>query len=136
MPLESVLSRLGAMAEKTDEPPRRTGGWTFLTNHAHVIICIHEDRSMLARTIAKRVGITERAVQQIISEISAAGYLARTREGRRNQYKVHADRSLRHPVEAHCLLSSSLKRVDRSHQARTRSQDRRKMFFGEPGAVA
>jgi Mn-dependent DtxR family transcriptional regulator len=108
------------MTENTDQPGGRTRAWTFLTNHAHVLICIQEDCSIRTRNIAERVGITERAVQHIISDLSAAGYLTRTREGRRNRYEVHADRPLRHPVEAHCLLSSLLKTVDRSHQARAR----------------
>ena len=85
-----------------------------MTNHAHVLICIQEDHSIRTRSVAERVGITERAVQHIISDLPAGRYLTRTREGRRNRYEIHADRSLRHPVEVRCLLSSLLKTVDKS----------------------
>jgi Mn-dependent DtxR family transcriptional regulator len=105
------------MAGDTDETKGKGGSWTFLTNHSHVLICIHEDSSIRTRDIAARVGITERAVQRIISELSAAGYLSRMREGRRNRYEVCADKPLRHPVEAHCLLSSLLKTVEQSDAA-------------------
>ena len=86
--------------------------WTFFTNHAHVLISIHEDPSIRTRDIAARVGITERAVQRIITELCEAGYLTRSRDGRRNHYRVHADRPLRHPVEAHCLVSGLLRTVE------------------------
>ena len=104
------------MAVNTIESGGKSGAWTFLTNHAHVLICIQEDCSIRTRSIAERVGITERAVQHIISDLSTAGYLTRTREGRRNRYEVHPDRPLRHPVEAHCLLSSLLKALSESRQ--------------------
>jgi len=91
---------------------RSKAEWTFLTNHTHVLICIHDDTSIRRRDIAVRVRITERAVQRIIFDLCEAGYLTRTREGRRNQYAVHADKPLRHPVEAHCLLSGLLKTVE------------------------
>lgn len=79
-----------------DSRPR----WTFLTNHAHVLVCISEDHSVRGRDIADRVGITERAVQAIIADLVAEGYLTRRRVGRRNTYEVHADQPLRHPIEA------------------------------------
>lgn len=100
------------MAEETTPPEKRPAAWTFLTNHAHVLICIHQDLSIRTRDIAHRVGITERAVQRIISELSEAGYLTRERTGRRTRYTVQAGQPLRHPVEAHCLLSSLLKTVE------------------------
>lgn len=73
--------------------------WTFLTNHGHVLICIAKDPQQRLRDIAEQVGITERAVQGIVSELEADGYLTRHRVGRRNEYEVHADRPFRHPVE-------------------------------------
>ena len=100
------------MTGRAKTPEMRKAEWTFLTNHAHVLICVHEDHSIRTRDIAVRVGITERAVQRIISDLCEAGYLTRTREGRRNHYSVHARKPLRHPVEAHCLLSSLLKTVE------------------------
>lgn len=73
--------------------------WTFLTNHAHTLLCIARDPGMRLRDVAERVGVTERAAQRIVSDLVDAGYLERLREGRRNSYRVRADRPLRHPVE-------------------------------------
>src|SRR4028118_1016601 len=75
--------------------------WTFLTNHSHVFLCLAEDPEIRLRDVAERVGITERAAQRIVADLEEGGYLSRSREGRRNRYEVHADRPLRHPVEAH-----------------------------------
>jgi DNA-binding MarR family transcriptional regulator len=80
--------------------------WTFLTNHSHVLLCLAEDPEARMRDVAERVGITERAVQRIVSELEAAGYLVRTREGRRNHYQVRGDLPLRHPVERHRNLDA------------------------------
>jgi len=73
--------------------------WTFLTNHAHALVCIARDPGLRLRDVAERVGVTERAAQRIVSDLVDAGYLERQREGRRNAYRVRADRPLRHPVE-------------------------------------
>jgi predicted ArsR family transcriptional regulator len=73
--------------------------WTFLTNHSHVLICIAREPDIRLREVAEKVGITERAVQSIVADLEAAGYLVRTRVGRRNHYEVRADRPLRHAVE-------------------------------------
>ena len=85
--------------------------WTFLTNHAHVLVCIAEDPEARMRDVAARVGVTERAVQRIVAELEEAGYLSRERVGRCNRYKVHTALPLRHAVEQHCLVSSLLKVV-------------------------
>ncbi len=73
--------------------------WTFFTNHAHVLFCIAREPDIRVRDLAVRVGITERAAQRIVGDLVDAGYLERSRDGRRNRYAVRADRSLRHPVE-------------------------------------
>lgn len=75
--------------------------WTFLSNHAHVLICLYRDGSLRIRDVALMVGITERAVQRIISELVESGYMEVLKDGRRNQYHICAERHLRHPVEAH-----------------------------------
>jgi DNA-binding IclR family transcriptional regulator len=75
--------------------------WTFLSNHAHVLLCIARERGVRLRDVAARVGITERAVQRIVADLEEGGYLSRSREGRRNRYEVHLDRPLRHSVESH-----------------------------------
>ncbi len=73
--------------------------WTFLTNHAHTLVCIARDPGLRLRDVAERVGVTERAAQRIVSDLVEAGYLERHKDGRRNTYRVRADRPLRHPVE-------------------------------------
>jgi MarR family len=74
-------------------------GWTFLTNHAHVLVCIVRDPGIRLRDVAERVGITERATQGIVSDLVEAGYVSRSRVGRRNHYAVCDDLPLRHPLE-------------------------------------
>lgn len=78
--------------------------WTFLTNHAHVLLCIAEDPEARMRDVAVRVGITERAVQRIIEDLAADGYLRVERDGRRNRYTISKGKHLRHPVEGHCAV--------------------------------
>ncbi len=86
-------------------PRRASPSWTFLSNHAHVLLCIMADRSVRLRDVSLRVGITERAVQRIVAELEDGGYLTRVRSGRRNRYEVHLDRPPRHPIEAqHSLM--------------------------------
>ncbi len=80
---------------------RISSGWTFLTNHAHVLICLASDPAARVRDVAELVGITERAVQRILTDLEAEGYLERGREGRRNHYDVRTRRPLRHPLEEH-----------------------------------
>lgn len=75
------------------------GDWTFLTNHAHVLLCISRDPDIRIRDLAERVGITERAAQRILTDLVEQGYLERIREGRRNHYTIREDLPLRHPVE-------------------------------------
>jgi MarR family len=72
--------------------------WTFLSNHAYVLLCIAREPGIRLRDVAERVRITERAVQRIVADLEEGGYLSRVREGRRNRYEIHGDRPLRHPV--------------------------------------
>lgn len=73
--------------------------WTFLTNHARVLIVISKNPDMRARDIADITGITERSTQRIIADLEAAGYLSHERIGRRNRYRIKAGGTLRHPLE-------------------------------------
>jgi predicted ArsR family transcriptional regulator len=74
--------------------------WTFLTNHAQVLLClVHNGGRMTAREIAAVVGITERAVQRILDDLEEAGYISRFREGRQNRYEIHPDLPMRHPLQ-------------------------------------
>ena len=85
--------------------------WTFLTNHAHVLLCLAEQPDLLLREVAAQVGITERGVQKIVADLEAAGLLTRVREGRRNTYVINARQPLRHPVEAHCTVDGLIRFV-------------------------
>ena len=73
-------------------------GWTFLTNHAHVLLVVRRDPHARLREIADAVGITERAVQLILGDLESGGYVRRTRTGRRNEYDVLGG-PLRHPLD-------------------------------------
>ena len=75
--------------------------WTFLSNHAHVLICLATDPDLRLREVAARVGITERAVQKILADLESEGLVDREREGRNNRYVLHLDSPLRHPLEEH-----------------------------------
>ena len=75
------------------------GEWTFLTNHAHVLLCIAADPEVRLRDVATSVGITERAAQRIVMELEEDGYLDRERVGRRNRYRLHTEQPLRHPMD-------------------------------------
>ena len=79
-------------------PAPRASGWDFLTNHAHVLICVADDPGIRLRDIAAAVGITERAAHRILSELVEEGYVLRERQGRRNRYEVKPDLPLRHPL--------------------------------------
>lgn len=85
-------------AAKAPAPPTT---WTFLSNHAHVLICLAREPDARMRDVALTVGITERAVQRIVAELVAGGFLSVTKDGRRNRYSVDGRLPLRHPVEAH-----------------------------------
>lgn len=89
----------GAVApDGTTSTPGATG-WTFLTNHAHVLVALARDPLSRLRDVAVLVGITERSVQSIVADLEAAGYLRRVRVGRRNRYEVDPTGPLRHPAE-------------------------------------
>jgi predicted ArsR family transcriptional regulator len=95
--------------------------WTFLTNHSHVLVCIAEAPDVRGRDIAERVGITERAAQSIIRDLVDAGYVTRTREGRRNRYTINADGHLRHPLQEDHTVGELLVALGRLRPRRRRS---------------
>lgn len=72
----------------------------FLTNHAHVLVCVSRDPGIRLRDIAAAVGITERTAHRILAELVDAGFVKRRRVGRRNAYEVESDRLLPHPLVA------------------------------------
>lgn len=75
--------------------------WTFFSNHAHVLFCLHQNPTRTLRDVSMAVGITERAVQRIVADLEEADILVREKAGRRNQYRFMLDRPLRHDLESH-----------------------------------
>jgi|SRR5918996_5193850 predicted ArsR family transcriptional regulator len=71
--------------------------WSFITNHGAVLSLVAKQNQITAREIANQLGITERSVLRIISDLEAEGYLERTRDGRVNYYRVNHDLPLRRP---------------------------------------
>jgi hypothetical protein len=80
-------------------PDERGGAWTLLTGHGHVLVEIARDPEARTRDIAAAAELTERTVQAIVADLEAAGYIVRTRTGRRNQYAVNPDSFFRHPAQ-------------------------------------
>ena len=95
-----------ARANPRSAEPKAGGGWTFLSNHAHVLLLLAKEPEIRLRDVAGRVGITERAVQRIVADLEHGRYIERVRTGRRNRYKVHPEMPLRHPIEAHRKIAS------------------------------
>jgi len=89
-------------------PQPKVPTWTFLTNHAHVLIAIGRNPEIRQRDIAYMVGITVGAVTRIVHDLEDGGYLPHERIGRRNIYEIVPDRSLRHPLENHHTLDELL----------------------------
>jgi hypothetical protein len=80
-------------------PGDRDGSWTLLTGHGHVLVEIARNPGARIRDISAAAGLTERTVQAIVADLEAAGYLTRTRTGRRTRYTVNPDSSFRHPAQ-------------------------------------
>jgi Mn-dependent DtxR family transcriptional regulator len=100
------MSKRSASPTQTKPAARDPSPWTFLTNHAHVLLCIASNPEVRMRDAAERVGITERAVQRIVMELEEAGYVSRVRIGRRNRYAVNGALPLRHPIERHRCIAA------------------------------
>ena len=107
------------VARPTREPEP---AWTFLTNHAHVLLCIAREPETRMRDVAHLVGITERAVQRIVADLEEAEYIERSRHGRRNRYEVRTDLPLRHPIERHERVSSLITLVLGEHKRNGRGR--------------
>lgn len=84
------------------------GHWTFLSNHAHVLVYLARDPDARMRDVAAAVGITERAVQQIVRDLVVQGYVHKEKVGRRNRYDVVRDATFRHQLEAELTLGEFL----------------------------
>ena len=92
MTFESRNTRLLCM------PRNGASRWSFLTNHAQVLLCIAHDPGIRLREIGGAIGITERAAHRIVVELAEAGYISRKRNGRRNQYTIKPHLPLPDPL--------------------------------------
>jgi len=84
------------------------GEWTLFSNHGHVLVCLANNNQARLRDVAGEVGITERAVQNILRELQASGLVQVSKHGRCNHYQINTRKSLRHPLEAHCTVGKLL----------------------------
>ncbi|HEX2274429.1 MAG TPA: ArsR family transcriptional regulator [Acidimicrobiales bacterium] len=93
--------------------------WTFLTNHANVLLCVAREPDTRLRHIADCVGITERATHRIICDLIEAGYLTKHRLGRRSYYEVHVDAPLRDPLDSNHQVGDLFQALLRNGRTRT-----------------
>ncbi len=96
---------------ETVKPSPRTA-WTYLSNHAHVLVALAKSPEARVRDLAESVGITERAVLQILHDLEESGAIARHRTGRRTSYAIDRTAALRHPLEAHRHIEDILRLAD------------------------
>jgi len=96
---EAQAARMSVSTQQTKS--QKEPSWTFLSNHAHVLLCIARNPEITMKSISELVGITERAVQRIVADMVQQEYLRRVKDGRRNRYTISAQKPLRHPIEAH-----------------------------------
>ncbi|MGB5353074.1 MAG: winged helix-turn-helix domain-containing protein [Woeseia sp.] len=91
--------------------PQPLPNWTFLSNYAHVLVCLADNPDARLRDVADRVGITERTAFRLIGELEEAGILERAKEGRRNHYVINTKAHLRHAIEQHCTVGELLETI-------------------------
>lgn len=108
--------------------------WTFLSNYAHVLVCLAGNPGARLRDVADTVGITERSAQRLISHLDEAGILTRVKKGRRNMYYIDTSAHLRHPIEEDCTVGELLKLV--LSPARVRRLAQKKAAYDEQSAGA
>ncbi len=94
--------------KKIPDPTEDSPSFTYLSNHTHALVALHAIPDLRVRDLADAIGITERAVQRILSDLEAVGVLARERVGRRNHYRIVRKSRLRHPLEEHCTVGGLL----------------------------
>jgi DNA-binding MarR family transcriptional regulator len=90
------------------DPEDRNGAWTLLTGHGHVLVEIARNPRARIRDISQVAGLTERTVQAIVADLEAAGYISRTRTGRRTTYTVHGESLFRHSAQEGLLVGPFL----------------------------
>jgi len=84
------------------------GEWTLFSNHGHVLVCLANNSQARLRDVSAAVGITERAVQNILRELQVSGLVQVSKHGRCNHYQINHRKPLRHPLEEHCTVGKLL----------------------------
>ncbi len=110
------MSQTGEPNEPTgaDVPPSAEASsnrWTFLSNHAHVLVALYLDPDLVLREVALKVGITERGVQRIVQDLETEGFIRREKVGRKNHYQVITHQPLRHAMESHRTIGDLLRLI-------------------------
>lgn len=100
------------MGNMNNTDNKKIESWTFFSNNAHVLVCLTHSPQPTTREIALQVGITERAVQRIITRLISAGVVKVSKEGRRNSYKLNLMQRLRHPLESHKTIGEFIQLID------------------------
>jgi len=98
-----------------NDTEKKNESWTFFSNNAHVLVCLTHTPQPTAREIAIQVGITERAVQRILTKLVSAGVVAVSKEGRRNRYELDLNQRLRHPLESHKTIGEFIQLIDNEY---------------------
>ena len=93
------------------------GEWTLFSNHGHVLVCLARNNQARLRDVAADVGITERAVQNILRELQDAGLVAVSKHGRCNHYQINGRKSLRHHLEAGCTVGKLMQLINQDEPA-------------------
>jgi DNA-binding MarR family transcriptional regulator len=116
--VKSLASNKRRSTLSRKEEDHKGVGWTFLTNHAHVLLCLYQQPDRRLRDVATAVGITERMVQRVVAELAEAGYLKITKEGRCNRYEINTALYLRHPLELQHTIGELMKVLSSSTSRR------------------
>jgi DNA-binding MarR family transcriptional regulator len=98
--------------------------WSFLTNHARALLCIARDPGVRLRDVATTLGITERTAFGIVADLTEAGYVLKTRDGRRNRYEIQRHLPLAEPTSAERTIGEVLELLGGHEMARSRGRRR------------
>ena len=89
--------------------------WRYLSNHTQVLLCIARDPNVRIRDIALMVGITERAAQRIVADLTAAGVVEHEKIGRRNRYRLNLEAKMRHDAQSDVEIKELLNLLEASN---------------------
>lgn len=93
---------------------KQTDNWTFFSNHGHVYFILTQNPNIILRTVAEKVGITERSVLAIVQDLEESGYIKRQKVGRQNTYTVLGNKTLRHPIEKNVRIKDLTELLSRT----------------------